>query len=209
MTMEVRSVALFVEPDKFDLRVERAEGKAPVLRGYAIPFNSLSKDLGGFRERILPGAVSATLESGADIRGLIDHDPSKLIGRTSAGTLRVGQDNRGLWFNIDLPDTTYARDYEKLIDRGDVRGMSFGFIVPKGGDRFVKEGDQVIREVSAMDLKEITVTSIPAYGDTSLHLRTDPGIGERIAAEFKPAPPPPPPAPRAVDFAARRLAATE
>jgi hypothetical protein len=74
-----------------------------------------------------------------------------------------------------------------LVGRGDIRGMSFGFRVPLHGDKIVRDGANVIREVHAMDLKEITVTSIPAYTDTSLHLRVDPAIAGRIPAPATPA----------------------
>lgn len=177
--MESRALELY-EGESPAIRVEASPNKAGRLVGYAVRFNSLSKDLGGFRERILPGAFSSVLEKGVDIRALIDHDKSKLLGRTSAGTLRVGQDDRGLWFQLDLPNTQYSRDLQALVERGDVRGMSFGFNVPKGGDRFLRENNTAIREVTAADLKEITVTSIPAYTATEVTLRIDPGLSARI-----------------------------
>jgi HK97 family phage prohead protease len=165
----------------------RGDGSPARLAGYAVRFNVLSKDLGGFQERIIPGAFDAVLKSGADIRALFDHDSSKLLGRTSAGTLRVGKDDRGLWFSVDLPDTTFARDLAVSVKRGDIRGMSFGFRVPPGGDRFIRgTGGTPIREVTAMDLKEITVTSIPAYPDTSVALRVSPTIVSRLPQTWSP-----------------------
>ena len=78
------------------------------LRGYAIAFNSISEDLGGFREIILPDAVDRTLRERLDVRALVDHDPSQVLGRTTAGTLRLEKDAKGLIAEIDPPDTTPA-----------------------------------------------------------------------------------------------------
>lgn len=182
---------------KCEVRIEQEAGKPPHLRGYAARFNILSNDLGGFRERIMPGAFSSAMQSGVDVRALVDHDKSKLLGRTSAGTLKLGQDDRGLWFDIEMPDVQYARDLQVLVKRGDYRGMSFGFLTPKNGDRFVREGAAAIRELLAVDLKEITVTSIPAYPDTSLYLRVDPALALRLPGLLTPN----------RDAAARKLAA--
>lgn len=166
-----------------ELRIE-AIATTPTLKGYAVPFNTLSKDLGGFRERILPTALDATLLSGADIRALVDHDHSKLLGRISAGTLRIRKDERGLLFDVDVPDTTYGRDIKVLVERGDVKGMSFGFRVPPGGDRVIRDNGVAIREIAAMQLIEITVTSIPAYGETTVDLRIDPGLTARMRPKW-------------------------
>lgn len=204
LTIETRTLEAYESQGEaakgMELRIERSEGKPAKMVGYAARYNSLSKDLGGFRERILPGAFSGTIEKGADVRALVDHDSSKLLGRTSAGTLRLGTDDRGLWFQLDMPDTQYSRDTQALVDRGDIRGMSFGFKVPKGGDRFTRENEGAIRELTNVDLKEITVTSIPAYNETSLHMRIDPDLAGRI-------PPAPTPARASAAATLRRRAA--
>src|SRR5689334_14048664 len=81
------------------------------IRGYAIVFNSLSQDLGGFREIVAPEAVDRTLNEGLDVRALVDHDSGKVIGRTRSGTLNLRKDSRGLKIEIE-PDTDigYAND---------------------------------------------------------------------------------------------------
>jgi hypothetical protein len=204
-TIELRALSIY-DGDPMQLRIEKRDGKPNQLVGYAIRFNSLSKDLGGFRERIMPGAVDKAIAkstdvlaiaSGDDIRALYHHDAAQILGRTSAGTLRIGKDDRGLWFNVDMPDTQYARDLQTLVERGDVRGMSFGFRVPKGGEKLTRDGGEAIREVHSMDLKEITVTSIPAYTDTSLHIRVDPTLADRL-----------PPIPTPIRDAAARTVST-
>lgn len=173
-----------LERRHIDLPIElRAEaGKPAKLVGYVARFNSLSLDLGGFKERIMPGAFGAAIKQGADIRALCDHDYTRILGRTSNGTLSLEEDEDGLRCSIDVPDTTYGRDTLALVKRGDVRGMSFGFTVPAGGERFTSESGTAIRELLAIDLREVTVTSIPAYRETSVQVRVDPTITQRLPA---------------------------
>ncbi|MGC4031473.1 MAG: HK97 family phage prohead protease [Tepidisphaeraceae bacterium] len=176
--LERRDLGVFATVDNTELRFADAE-QPNRLVGYAAVFNSLSADLGGFRERIRSGAFARSIGSGSDIRALVDHDPSKLLARTSAGTLRLSEDQVGLRIELDLPDVSYANDIRSLIKRGDIKGMSFGFVVPKGGATYSRDSGQVIRELSDISLREVTVTSIPAYGDTSVYVRSaviDPDI---------------------------------
>jgi HK97 family phage prohead protease len=133
------------------------------LRGYAIAFNSLSADLGGFREIILPEAVDRTLRDRLDVRALVDHDPSQVIGRTTAGTLTLEKDTRGLLAEIDPPDTTAGRDILTLVSRGDVDGMSFGFRVLPGGDTFEMRDGMPVRIIHDMTILEVSVVTFPAY----------------------------------------------
>lgn len=140
------------------------------LRGYAIVFHRLSVDLGGFRERILPDAVARTLRDGADVRALVDHDSSKVIGRTRAGTLRLDADGHGLRVDIDPPDTTVARDLLESVRRGDITGMSFAFKTLD--DTWDHEDGETIREVRDMEIYEVSVVSFPAYPDTSVAQRS-------------------------------------
>lgn len=151
-----------------------AEGKPATLAGYAAVFGSTSEDLGGFREIIAPGAFRDALAGGGDIRALFSHDPDQLLGRTSSGTLRLREDDKGLAFDLDVPDTTYARDMMEMVKRKDIRGMSFGFRTPKGGDSWAKAGGALIRTLHNIGLGEISVVASPAYRDTSLSVRVDP-----------------------------------
>ena len=167
------------------LEVRAGAGDTPAkLVGYAAVFNSLSADLGGFQERIIPGAFKSSLAGSTDVRALVDHDPTKPLGRMSNGTLRIAEDDKGLRMEVDLPDTSYARDVKALVARKDVRGMSFGFRVPDGGQRFTKENGQTIRELTNIDLREVTVTGSPAYGATSIQVRVDPSVAQHLSQEF-------------------------
>lgn len=146
--------------------------KSPRLVGHAAIFNSPSQDLGGFTEIVLPGAFTRTLKTDRDPLALVQHMPQLVLGRRSAGTLRLTQDAKGLAFEIDVPDTTTARDLLVSVERGDVRGASFAFSTPAGGDRWEMRGDKVVRELIDVDLHEITITAQPAYLDTSVARRS-------------------------------------
>lgn len=144
------------------------------LEGYAATFNSEAR-IGSFVETILPGAFRSALAG--DVLALLDHDAGKVLGRTRSGTLRLTEDTRGLAFSLDLPDTAAGRDALALAERDDLGGMSFGFLVPKGGESWVGEK----RTLRTIGLKEISIISAwPAYPDTSLALRArDAGQGDR------------------------------
>lgn len=160
MTMERR--ALTAAPEL------RADGGAKVARGYAALFNT-ETDIGGyFREQIAPGAFADALD--ADVRALIDHDTGRVIGRSAAGTLRLAEDERGLFVEIDLPDTTDGRDLAVQLERGDISGMSFGFRVTK--DEWDETGEMPLRTIRGVELYEVSAVAFPAYADTEIALRT-------------------------------------
>jgi HK97 family phage major capsid protein/HK97 family phage prohead protease len=133
----------------------------------------MSDDLGGFKERINPGAFDASLEKNADIRALWDHNTSQPLARTTNGTLKLASDKRGLRVEIDLPEgVSYADDLRKLVRSGVVNQMSFGFVIPPGGDTWEKDKEgNAIRTLHVIDLHEVSVCSIPAYQDTTVALR--------------------------------------
>jgi len=148
----------------------RSEGDGMTFTGYAIRYNSRSEDM-GFREIILPGAVSKSLKSRNEIKAFVNHNTDNVIGSTRAGTLRLDDEAKGLRTEIDLPDTTYGRDLSISVKRGDVSGMSFGFSVPQGGD--VWSDDFRLRTISELRLHEVSpVTGFPAYRATSAAVRS-------------------------------------
>jgi HK97 family phage prohead protease len=105
----------------------RATDNGKTIAGYAAVFNDVADIGGSFREIIAPGAFKDTL--GGDVRALVDHDSGRVIGRSTAGTLRLNEDDKGLKVEIDLPDTSDGRDLAVSLTRGDISGMSFGFRV--------------------------------------------------------------------------------
>lgn len=153
---EYRSVQLELNDDK-------------KLRGYAAVFNTLSEDLGGFREQIMPGAFKRNLDSNKDILALGYHDERVILGRSSAGTLELVEDERGLYIEITPPNTTEGRDILEHVKLGNLRHMSFGFYVVD--DKIEKRNGEVIRSVNDVELIEVSIVPVPAYVDTEIALR--------------------------------------
>ena len=151
-----------------ELRAYKTEEEARMLvEGYAIVFNSESRDLGGFTEVVKENALDGALERNTDVLALYGHDYQNVLGRQSANTLQLEKDERGIKFTLDLPNTQLGRDVYTLVERGDLKGNSFGFTVEK--DSWDKKGDKVIRTIEQVrDLFEISIVSLPAYEATEL-----------------------------------------
>jgi HK97 family phage prohead protease len=150
-----------------DIETREAEDGAMRLSGYAAVFNDSSVPL-PFSERIAPGAFRKTLSETPDVRLLINHEGLPLA-RTKNGTLTLSEDEVGLRFDADLPDTTEARDLWTLIQRGDVDQMSFAFRVIRqkwSADRT----ERTLTEVSLAD-GDVSVVTYPAYPTTSVEAR--------------------------------------
>jgi HK97 family phage prohead protease len=158
------------------------------LVGYAALFNKPTELFPGLIERIAPGAFTRTLAEGADVRALVDHDPSKIIGRTKSGTLALQENRRGLKVAIDAADTQAGRDILKSVDRGDVDQMSFGFRVVKESWEEKKDGS-VIRTLEDVDLFDVSAVTFPAYADTTIAARS---LELRKQGSEKPQPEPTP-----------------
>lgn len=144
----------------------RAKDSKPTILGHAALFNSKSVFLYGFREIIEPGAFAESLAG--DIRALWQHDSARVLGRTKAGTLKLWEDDQGLAFELNPPDTQDGRDAVTLIERGDVDQMSFGFNVPPGGDSWAEDEDGIplrkLRTVSLMEVSPVTWAAYPQTG---------------------------------------------
>jgi len=145
------------------------------LRGVAVTFNTISKVLmseriGPFRERILPSAVDRILSSGAEVKALWNHNESEVLGSRRAGTLGFRKMPRGL--EIDLDPPKWASRYVESVERGDVDGMSFGFLVPRDGEHWDFDTDDglPLRSVKDMAFREVSITAFPAYEGTSVEV---------------------------------------
>ncbi|AMK72397.1 MULTISPECIES: HK97 family phage prohead protease [Bacillus] len=140
-----------------------------VISGYALKFGTRSHNLGGFIEMIDKRALDQTDMS--DVRALIDHDPSKILGRTSAGTLKLEVDDIGLRFDVTLPNTQYASDLYENLRVGNISNCSFGFMLGKDGDSFTRDQEtglplRSLRNISK--LTDVSVVTYPAYEDTDV-----------------------------------------
>jgi HK97 family phage prohead protease len=158
------------------IEVRFADGEAQsatTIKGYAARFNTLSSLISGrFVERIAPGAFDDVL--GDDVRALINHDPNLVLGRTTAGTLRLSVDGQGLVYEVDLPDTAAGRDLATSIKRGDVTQSSFGFSIEPDGEVWSRgEGGTKVRTITRFKrLYDVSPVTYPAYADTSVALRS-------------------------------------
>lgn len=163
---------------RFNLDVElRAEDdSARMVKGYAAMFNSKTKIrmYGGhtFEEWLNPGCFAKSIGDGKDVRFLVEHMPFMLLARSGAGTLTLTEDKRGLAFEAILPDTTLGRDTYENIRNKNYPGMSFGFLPVKNQTEYDDRGRLIRVQHDEVDVREITVTSMPAYPKTSVAVRS-------------------------------------
>ena len=149
----------------------------PMLAGYAAVFDTLSKPVrGAFRERVARGAFARAIREGQDVVATANHDANHVMGRVGPGTLRLREDDHGLHFEADLPRTTYAKDLQVLVERGDVTGASFMFLVAPGGETWdlgaSAEDGLDVRTLTDVDLYDVSVCTFPMYDDTKVALRS-------------------------------------
>ncbi|OLO40483.1 hypothetical protein BTR23_07425 [Alkalihalophilus pseudofirmus] len=149
----------------------RSEGEdqKPKIIGYSALFDSFSEDLGGFKEVIRRGAFTQAVKDD-DIRALFNHDPNYVLGRNKSGTLKVEEDDKGLRIEIDPPDTQWANDLIKSMQRGDINQMSFGFRTKK--DNWYDKDGETIRELLDVSLFDVSPVTYPAYQATEANVRS-------------------------------------
>lgn len=152
--------------------IEKREGNQDKLSGYAIVFNSLSEPLYNlFKEKVMPIALERTLKQD-DQLCLWGHNAMYVLGRKSAGTLYLRADDKGLYFEVTPPNTSWARDLVESVHRGDIKQMSFGFKVYDerwiNDKETIKEHGMPIREITGINLYEISIVSFAAYSQSSV-----------------------------------------
>jgi HK97 family phage prohead protease len=174
-----------------DLEV-RADDTGTGIRGYAAVFDKLSLNLGGFREKIAPGAFKYSVENKRRILALWNHDSNLPIGSTDGGQLKLSEDSRGLFFDLQPINTSTGRDVQEMIRSGVVKGVSFGFVVKKDAwDQ--TDPRNVVRTLVDVDLIEISPTAFPAYPQTTAAVRSEEDVfrsylaTQERAGEEKPA----------------------
>lgn len=154
--------------DSADTDSTDADSTPKTLSGYAVVFNTPSKDLGGFVEVIDPHAFDNVDLS--DVYMVSNHDFSQVLASTKAGTLTLNVDDKGLHFDATLPDTTIADDAYTNVQAGNLSAMSFTFVAAPDGDTFTKDDSgQVTRTINQVkSLFDVSLVAIPAYDDTSV-----------------------------------------
>ena len=153
-------------PSKFQTR---AEGDDLYIEGYFSVFGGVYELWDGASETIAPGAFSDTL--GGDIRALIDHESRLVLGRTTAGTLELREDETGLWGRVKInPNDQDAMNLYERVRRGDVDQCSFGFdILDEETEQ--RENGAVRWTIRKVKLYEVSVVTFPAYQETSVTAR--------------------------------------
>jgi len=154
-----------------------------MIIGHAAVFNTLSLDLGGFQERVAPGAFDRALQNNQDVRALWNHDANFVLGRTKSGTLTLAKDERGLIIEINPPDVGWVSDLRKSIERKDVDQMSFQFRTIK--DSWDEVDGKIIRTLLDVDLFDVSPVTFPAYEDTDLQLRSIESIPAEIRTKLE------------------------
>lgn len=152
----------------------RASIDGDKLIGHGAVFNQRAQVPGGWEQLGTAAFDEVLARSDTDSVSLINHDVAFLLGRQSAGTLRLRTDGEGLVFEVDLPDTSYANDLRKLVARGDMKGASFGFIPNEAKSTFerAQDGAQLHTINSVSHLRDVGPVTFPAYSGTGVALRS-------------------------------------
>lgn len=152
---------------KFSTRDE--DGKLSI-EGYFAVFDSVYQIGPNMSESIAQGAFDNTLSG--DIRALINHDTTLVLGRTKANTLQLRTDSHGLWGHIDInPNDSDAMNLYNRVQRGDVDQCSFGFDILNEETDFREDGS-VHWTIKEVRLYEVSPCTFPAYEETHIAART-------------------------------------
>lgn len=163
----------------------RAGSDKHMIGGYAAKFERHSQNLGGFVERIAPSAFNKSRGNGwAGVIARYNHDDNMLLGTIGGGTLRLGVDEVGLTYEVELPSA--RADIYELVQRGDVRQSSFAFITDFDGDEW-STTDQGFpqRTLTSVRLMDVAPVNTPAYEDTSVGTRAILGALESLSRTFE------------------------
>lgn len=171
---------------------EDANPDVMAIKGYVVKFNERSSLLyDEWYERVAKGAFAKSLQQNT-IKALWNHNSDIVLGSTKSNTLKLIEDDVGLRFDLELPNSSQAKDIYESIKRGDVDGVSFGFYIRENGDKweYLKEEDVYERTLLDIDLIEISPTPFPAYptsevGKRSLEENNLKTREERVLEELK------------------------
>lgn len=194
-TLERRTVGIKLSGIRIEGKRAGAEdggtaGSGKTLSGYGIRFYDGTPETEyelweGVVERILPTAADGALTRPDDVRGLFNHNPDNILGRSAASTMRLTKDEKGLRYEIDLPEHAVGAMVREAVQRGDVTGSSFGFTATAVNWRKEPDGKEV-REIAAVTLYDVGPVTFPAYEGTTAgvrNLRSAGGDGEVAALQ--------------------------
>ena len=151
-----------MEKRVFEIETRMEEGETVKVVGHASVYNTMSEDLGGFREIIAPGAFDDVLEN--DVRALINHDGNLILARTTSGTLALSTDEKGLRYEFEMPETSYGKDLAVSMKRGDITQSSFAFTV--ADDSWDTRDGMDVRTINKVKrLFDVSPVTYPAYPD--------------------------------------------
>ena len=153
-------------PTQFEIR---EEGENPTIEGYFAVFNSNYDIAPGMSESIAPGAFDSSM--GNDVRALINHDTTLVLGRTKAHTLELRTDEHGLWGKISVnPKDADAMNLYERVKRGDVDQCSFGFDI-KAEETDFRDDGSIHWTIRDIELYEVSACTFPAYEQTNISAR--------------------------------------
>nr|WP_010500650.1 HK97 family phage prohead protease [Paenibacillus elgii] len=162
----------YLQAEQIEIRSGAEGEEARTVTGYVVKFNQRSSLIWGeFYEKVAKGAFARSLQENT-IKALWNHRSDFVLGSTKNQTLRLWEDDIGLRFELDLPDSTWGRDAFESIRRGDVDGVSFGFNVRKDAWTFLSEEDVYERTLVDVNLFEVSPTPFPAYPDSEVNQRS-------------------------------------
>ncbi|WP_079908265.1 HK97 family phage prohead protease [Paenibacillus sp. 32352] len=169
----------YLKVDKIEVRTTQPnEGEqARTISGYVVKWNMRSQLIWGeFYEKVAKGAFARSLEENT-IKMLWDHKTNFVLGSTKSSTLRLQEDDTGLYFECDLPNNSWGNDAFESIQRGDVDGVSFGFYVRDDTWQYLRDDDVYERTLLDVDLFETSPTPFPAYQDSEVNSRSIESLG--------------------------------
>jgi len=155
---------------RFHAELRAADVSGNTLAGHANVFGQHAEMRGGW-ETMAPHAFDRALKRD-NVYALVNHNPSLVLGSTGAGTLQLRTDDTGLAFEVELPDTSYARDLRELVARGDLAGCSFGFLPGPADVTSAPDGRQLRTYQDVRRLLDVSVVTYPAYEGTDVSLRS-------------------------------------
>ena len=149
----------------------REDSGSPTIEGFFAVFNSNYDIAPGMSESIAPGAFDNTLSG--DIRALVNHDSTLVLGRTTAHTLELRQEERGLWGKISInPKDTDAMNLYERVKRGDVNQCSFGFNITDE-ESVISDDGSIHWTIKGVELFEVSCCTFPAYDATNISARSE------------------------------------